>query len=69
MKAVSAIYKGDRILELSEKLDLPRDTTVLVIISDQEDETELRLQMKNVAEAVFAKLWDNDEDEVWNEYV
>jgi len=69
MITVSAIYKGDRILELSEKLDLPKDTTVLVIISDQEDETELRLQMKSVAEVVFAKLWDNDEDEIWNEYV
>jgi hypothetical protein len=69
MKAVPAIYKGDRILELSEKLDLPQNTVVLVVISDQEDETELRLQMKSFADIVFAKMWDNDEDEVWNEYV
>ena len=69
MKTVSAIYKGGRILELSEKLDLPQNSVVFVIISDQEDETELRLQMKSAAEIVFAKMWDNDDDEVWNEYV
>jgi hypothetical protein len=69
MKTISAIYKGNRILELSESLDLPKDTVVLVLISEQEDENEMRHQLKSAAELVFAKLWDNDEDEVWNEYV
>ena len=69
MKTVSAIYKGNRIIELSENLDLPKDTVVLVLVSEQDDEAEMHHQMKSAAEIVFSKLWDNDEDEVWNEYV
>jgi len=38
-------------------------------ITEQEDERELRSQLRSAAEVVFARLWDNKEDEGWNEYL
>ena len=69
MKTLSAIYKGERVVELFEEIDLPKDIVVLVVIPEQEDERELRSQLRSAAEVVFAKLWDNEGDEVWNEYL
>jgi len=69
MKTFSAIYRGDRSVELLEDVDLPRDVKVLVVIPEQEDERELRSQLQIMAESVFAKLWNNEEDEVWSEYL
>ncbi len=69
MKTLSAIYKGERVIELFEDINLPKDIVVLVVIPEQEDERELRNQLRGAAEVVFAKLWDNEEDEVWNEYL
>lgn len=69
MKTLSAIYKGQRVVELFEDIDLPKDIVVLVVIPEQDDERELRSQLRSAAEVVFAKLWDNKEDEVWNEYL
>jgi len=40
MKTLSAIYKGERAVELFEDTDLPKDIAVLVVIPDQEDEEE-----------------------------
>ncbi len=37
--------------------------------TEQPDERELRSQLRSAAEVVFAKLWENKEDEVWNEYL
>ncbi|MGA9351272.1 MAG: hypothetical protein WBW48_21045 [Anaerolineae bacterium] len=61
--------QGERVVELFEDIDLPKDIAVLVVIPEQEDEKELRSQLWSAAEAVFAKLWDNEEDKVWNEYL
>lgn len=69
MKTFSAIYKGDRVVELLEDINFPNDIAVLVVIPEQEDEKELRSQLQSAAEVVFARLWDNKEDEVWNEYL
>jgi hypothetical protein len=69
MKTISAIYKGDRVVELLNDVDWPQDATVLVVIPDHEDELELHKQLQRAAEVVFAKLWDNNEDNVWNEYL
>jgi hypothetical protein len=69
MKTFSATYKGNRTVELSEDPNLPADTAVLVMIPEREDETEMRDQLQRAAEAVFAKLWNNEGDEVWNEYL
>ena len=69
MKTFTAIYKGNRTVELSDDLDLPKDTKVLVMIPEQEDEAEIHRHLQGAAENVFAKLWDNEEDEVWNEYI
>ena len=69
MKKLSAIYKGDRVIHLLEDVNLPKDTEVLVVIPERDDERALRSQLQSTAEAVFAKLWDNEEDEVWNEYL
>ena len=38
MKTLSAIYKGERVVELFEDIDLPKDIAVLVVIPEQEDE-------------------------------
>jgi len=69
MKTLSATYKGERMAELFEDIDLPKDIAVLVIIPDKEDERELRSQLQSAAEVDFARLWNNKEDEVWNEYL
>ena len=69
MKTLSAIYRGNRTVELSDNLDIPEDTAVLVVIPDQDNGAEMHSQLQGAAEAVFAKLWDNREDEVWNEYL
>ncbi|MCH8295091.1 hypothetical protein IH992_28745 [Candidatus Poribacteria bacterium] len=69
MKTFSAIYKGDRVVSLLEDIDFPKDTEVLVVIPEQEDEKELHRQLQSATEAVFAKLRDNKEDEIWNEYL
>lgn len=69
MQTLSAIYKGQRVVELFEDIDLPKDIVVLVVIPEQDDERELRSQLRSAAEIVFAKLWDNKGDEVWNEYL
>ena len=69
MKTLSATYKGDRVVELFEDITLPKDIEVLVVIPEQDNERILRSQLQSAAEVVFAKLWDNKEDEVWNEYL
>ena len=69
MKTFPAIYRGDRVVELVEDITLPKDIEVLVVIPEQDNERTLRNQLQSAAEAVFARLWDNQEDEVWNEYL
>ena len=69
LKTYTAIYKGNRIIELNEGLELAENTVVLVVVSEQADEDEMRLQLTLAAQNIFAKLWDNEEDEVWNEYL
>jgi len=69
METLSAIYKGNRVVELIEDTDLPENIEVLVVIPEQDDERVLRSQLRGAAEIVFSKLWDNQEDEVWNEYL
>ena len=66
MKTIPATYKGDRTVELAENLDLPKNAAVIVLIPEEEDETELRSQLQGTAERAFSKLWDNEGDEVWN---
>jgi len=39
-KTLPAIYKGERVAELFEDIDLPKDMVVLVIIPEHEDEEE-----------------------------
>ena len=69
MKAIHAIYKGDRRVELSEDADLPGDTAVVVVVPEARDEAEMRRCLEAASEAVFARLWDNEADDVWNEYL
>ena len=69
MKTLSAIYKGNRVVELLEDIDLLEGIEVLVVILEPDDERTLHSQLQSAAEIVFAKLWDNKEDEVWNEYL
>lgn len=69
MKTLSAIYKGDRTIELAEEPALAENTPVLVLIPGEDDETEMRTQLQRQSETVFVKLWSNEGDEVWNEYL
>ncbi|MBC8230632.1 hypothetical protein H8E77_13875 [bacterium] len=69
MRTLSAIYKGNRVVELLEDIDVPEHRKVLVVIIEPDDEKTLHNQFQSVADKVFAKLWDNKEDEVWNEYL
>jgi len=70
VQTLSATYRGGRIVELSEDVALPRDIKVLVVVPKQDDdEAALRRQLRSAAETVFAKLWDNEADEVWSEYL
>ncbi len=69
MKTFTAIYKGNRIIELNEGLELAENTVVFVVIPEQADEDAMRFHLATAAQSTFAKLWDNEEDEVWNEYL
>jgi hypothetical protein len=69
METLTGIYRGNRVVELIEEADLPENIEVLVVIPEQDDERALRSQLQSAAEVVFSKLWDNQEDEVWNEYL
>lgn len=69
MRTFSAVYKGDRVVELFEDVTFPRGMAVLVVVPEQDNEGALRSQLQSVAEITFARLWDNEEDEVWNEYL
>jgi hypothetical protein len=42
---------------------------MLIVIPEQKDERELHSQLRSAAEVVFAKLWDNEGDRVWNRYL
>lgn len=67
MKTLSAIYRGNRVIELYEDVKLPQNIDVLVVIPD--DERQLHNQFQIAAEIAFHRLWDNQEDEVWNDYL
>jgi hypothetical protein len=69
MKKYSAIYRGDRVVELIEDIVLPKDIEVLVVIPERDNERALHNQLQSAAETVFARLWDNQEDKVWHEYL
>jgi len=69
MKMYSAKYKGDQVIELPEDIDLPMDIEILILVPGQDDERKLHKQLHIAAESAFGKLWNNEEDEVWNEYL
>jgi len=69
MRTLSGIYKGARVVQLQDDVDLPTDLKVVVVIPECDDETALRRQLLHTAEQAFAKLWDSDQDEVWREYL
>ena len=69
MRMVAAIYKGNRVIELKEDIDLPSNSSVTVLLPTEEDERVTQQFLQKASERVFEKLWDNEEDEVWNEYL
>ena len=69
MRTLPGVYRGDRVVQLQDDVDLPADLRVLVVIPEHDDETALRRQLLRTAERAFAKLWDNEQDEVWREYL
>jgi hypothetical protein len=68
MKTLAAVYKGDGFIELSQDIELPKDYQVIVLIPEQEDE-ELPQQLQTATEVPFARLWDNEDDEIWRDYL
>lgn len=69
MRTLTAVYKGARLVELTEDVNLPENVKVLVVIPEQDDERVMQSQLQLAAEDAFGKLWDNEEDEVWREYL
>ena len=69
MTTVSAVYKGNRQVELQEDIELPSNSSVLVLLPEDDDEKTTQQFLRLASESAFKKLWDNDEDEVWNEYL
>ena len=41
MKTLFTIYKGERVVELFEDIDLPKDIAALVVIPKQEAEADI----------------------------
>ena len=68
-KTIPAIYRGERAVELLEDIALPKGMEVLVVIPEPDNERTLFSQLQSAAETAFARLWDNQEDEIWNEYL
>jgi hypothetical protein len=68
MKTLAAVYKGNRFIELSQDVELSKDCQVIVLIPEQEDE-EMPQQLQVATEAPFARLWDNEDDEIWRDYL
>ena len=56
-------------VELSDNLDIPKDTVVLVVIPDEDDENEMRRQLHGAAQSAFAKVWDNEKGAIWKDYL
>ncbi len=69
MKTLAARYKGNRTVELQQDVKLPKDLDVFVVVLDPDREATLRRELASGAERAFARLWDNEEDEVWSEYL
>lgn len=69
MRTVAAIYKGNRVIELKEDIDLPSNSSVTVLLPTEDDERMMKQFLQRASEKVFEKLWNNDGDEVWNEYL
>jgi hypothetical protein len=68
MKTLSATYKGNRTLELSQDLQLPENASVLVVLLE-DDELAMRDHLQAHVEATFSRLWNDEEDDVWNDYL
>lgn len=66
LMTVPAHYDGTQI-QLDVEVELKPDTRLLVTILDEgpENETLVWNAMK-LSEATFARVWDNDEDAVYN---
>ncbi len=69
MKTLTATYKGNRTLELSQDPQLPENASVLVVLLEDGDEGAMRDHLQAHAQVTFARLWDNEEDDVWNDYL
>jgi hypothetical protein len=69
MKTLSGVYKGDRLVEIEQDVQISKNIKVIIIIPDQDDEDILKTQFQKSAEVTMGKLWDNEEDNIWNEYL
>ncbi len=69
MKTFSGIYKGNRLIELDEDIEITKNIKVVIMIPEQDDEMLLRNQLLKSAEGTFSKIWNNEEDAVWNDYL
>ena len=67
LRTVPAHFDGTQV-QLDIKVELKPDTRLLVTILDEEplDQALLWAAMKN-SEAAFARVWDNEEDAVYDQ--
>ncbi len=69
MITVPGIYKGNRQIELKDDVELPSNTSVYVLLPTEDDEQMIKKNLQMKSEEVFKKMWNNEQDEVWNEYL
>ncbi len=65
MKAIKARYDGHVVVP-EEPIDLPVNTLVRVLVPDSEDSVEVTKDFTNLSEASFNRIWDNDDDAVYD---
>jgi len=53
LKTITAIYKGNRIIELNEGIELAENTVVLVVIPERADEDEMRSHLTTAAQSTL----------------
>jgi hypothetical protein len=65
MKAIKTRYDGEKVIVPDELKGLPPSEVILVVQDQPVRATESSVWAK-AQEAAFAKVWDNDEDAVYD---
>lgn len=56
-------------VEIDEAINITTSLKSITIIPEQDDEYLFKAQLQDSAEVTFCKLWNNEDDNFWNEYL